>query len=254
MRLRSLLVMPWVAAVLIVAGAVGAQEPAGSPKTSNTGENPSQASEPGDASEKSTTPAKEMEKEKADEGEGKSEKDKEAKPKKAKVERATFAGGCFWSIEAIFERIPGVKSAVSGFAGGVVPSPDYDTVCTGETGHAESVRVTYDPDVVSYEDLLEVFWAAHDPTTLNAQGEDFGTQYRSVIFFHSEEQRKAALKSYRQLTDAGVFGRPIVTDLVPMNAFYPAERYHQDYYRNHRTNEYCQRVIAPKLRKLKLIK
>lgn len=171
---------------------------------------------------------------------------------KVKFEKATFGGGCFWCIEAVFERIPGVKSAVSGYAGGTVPRPSYEMVCTGLTGHAEVVQVVYDPEKVPYEKLLDVFWACHDPTTLNRQGPDFGTQYRSIILYHSDAQKQAALKSYRQLTAAGVFDAPIVTQLVPYKTFYPADRHHQDYYRKNRNSEYCQMQIAPKLMKLHL--
>lgn len=176
----------------------------------------------------------------------------EAPEGSGKLERATFGGGCFWSIEAIFERIPGVKSAVSGFAGGVVPNPSYEQVCTGETGHAEVVQVEFDPEVVSYETLLKYYFKAHDPTTVNSQGEDFGPQYRSVIFSHSEEQAAAARAAYKELTARRAFRSPIVTQLFPLTAFFPAEPYHQDYYRHHRSEVYCQAVIAPKLRKLKL--
>ncbi len=148
----------------------------------------------------------------------------------ANYEQATFGAGCFWHVEAAFERLPGVKSAVSGYAGGSVPYPTYEMVHEGLTGHAEVVQVTYDPDVISYENLLNVFWRHHDPTTLNRQGEDVGTQYRSVIFYHNRDQREAALASYRRLTQAGVFRDPIVTDLQPMRQFYRAEDEHQDYY------------------------
>ncbi len=263
MRFRSLFVWPWITAALFLASVAAAQSSADPPKTNNETTPPaSEKSDPSQDTAKDTTedstPAP------GAKGKGKSSKKaKTAKTKaeqigdakaKTKTEKATFGGGCFWSIEAIFERIPGVKSVVSGFSGGTVASPDYEMVCSGETGHAEVVRILYDPDTITYEDLLDVFWSAHDPTTLNSQGEDFGTQYRSVIFYHTEDQMRAARKSYKKLTAAGTFGRPIVTDLVPAGPFYPAEKYHQDYYRKHRTSEYCQMVIAPKLRKLKLLK
>jgi len=177
---------------------------------------------------------------------------KSEKPSKPKIEQATFAGGCFWSMEAVFERIPGVKDVVSGFAGGSVINPSYEMVGTGLTGHAESIHVVYDASVVTYEDLLKVFFSAHDPTTLNAQGDDFGPQYRSVIFYHNEDQRKAALAAYRDLTTRKAFRNPIVTDLVAYQTFYPAEEYHQDYYRNHRGSYYSQVYIDSKLKKLKL--
>lgn len=171
---------------------------------------------------------------------------------KAKTERATFGGGCFWCSEAVFERIPGVKSVVSGYAGGSVAYPTYQMVGTGLTGHAEVVQVEYDPAVVPYETLLKVFWKAHDPTTLNQQGDDFGTQYRSIILYHNDAQKQAALKSYRELTARKAFRHPIVTELVPMTAFFPAEPYHQDYYRHHRDSDYSQIYIVPKIKKLKL--
>jgi peptide-methionine (S)-S-oxide reductase len=179
------------------------------------------------------------------------DKDKSAEDKD-KTEKATFGGGCFWSIEAVFERVPGVKSVVSGFAGGNVPTPSYEMVGTGQTGHAEVVQIEYDPKVVTYEKLLAVFWKAHDPTTLNSQGDDFGTQYRSLILYHNDDQKRAALKSYQELKARRAFRNPIVTDLVPFTAFFPAEPYHQDYYRNHRFSDYSQIYIIPKLKKLKL--
>jgi len=248
------MVWPLVVALLVVAGAAVSQEPAESAKAND--ETTSPAPETGNASKeasgKSTSRAKAKTKKTKKAKTSKSEAEKEkSSDSKVKTEKATFGGGCFWSIEAIFERVPGVKSVVSGFAGGDVPNPDYETVCTGMTGHAEVVRITYDPKVVTYEKLLKIFWSAHDPTTLNSQGEDFGTQYRSIILYHNEDQKEAALKSYRELTKAGAFARPIVTQLVPVPPFYPAERYHQDYYRKHRTSEYCQMVIVPKLMKLK---
>jgi peptide-methionine (S)-S-oxide reductase len=147
-----------------------------------------------------------------------------------KLEKATFGAGCFWHVEAAFEWLPGVKSAVSGYSGGSVPNPDYELVHSGYTGHAEVVQITYDPSVISYEQLLKVFWSHHDPTQLNQQGPDIGTQYRSVIFYHTPAQRDAALKSYRALTAARTFRGPIVTQLQPMRAFYRAEDYHQNYY------------------------
>jgi peptide-methionine (S)-S-oxide reductase len=182
--------------------------------------------------------------------------DKEKGSAKEKVapreEWATFAGGCFWSMEAVFERVKGVKTVINGFSGGGVPNPTNQMVCTGQTGHAETTHILFDPKVVTYEDLLRVFFKAHDPTTPNRQGDDFGPQYRSVIFYHSQVQREAALKVYRELTTRKSFRDPIVTDLVRFNDFYPAEEYHQDYYLNHRGNEYSTIYIEPKLRKLHL--
>jgi peptide-methionine (S)-S-oxide reductase len=168
----------------------------------------------------------------------------------AKTEKATLGGGCFWCLEAFFERIPGVKSVVSGYAGGNVPNPSYDMVCSGLTGHAEVVQIEYDPEVISFDKLLKIFWACHDPTTPNRQGPDVGTQYRSIILYQNDDQKKAALDMYRALTTARAFRAPIVTELVPLSAFYPAEDYHQDYYRKHRNADYCRIYIDPKLRKL----
>jgi peptide-methionine (S)-S-oxide reductase len=171
-----------------------------------------------------------------------------------KLERAYFGGGCFWCLEAFFERVHGVKQVVSGFAGGTVANPSYETVCTGLTGHAEVVGIEYDANVVSYDELLDIFWICHDPTTLNRQGVDEGTQYRSIIVYANDEQKKLAEKSYEKVTLAGLYRNPIVTQLVPLseNKFYPAEKYHQDYFRrNANKNPYCQTVIAPKMAELK---
>jgi peptide-methionine (S)-S-oxide reductase len=169
-----------------------------------------------------------------------------------KLAKATFGGGCFWCVEAVFERIPGVKSAVSGYAGGKAENPSYALVCTGLTGHAEVVQVAYDPAVASFDDLLDAFWQAHDPTTLNSQGPDHGTQYRSVIFYHDDAQKEAALKSIAALNASGRLASPVVTEVVPLTKFYPAEANHQDYYRNNSNAPYCRMMIAPKLDKLKV--
>lgn len=169
-----------------------------------------------------------------------------------KTEIATFGGGCFWCLEAVFEKIPGVKTVISGYAGGSVPNPSYEMVSSGETGHAEVVQIEYDPEAVTYDKLLDVFWACHNPTTLNAQGPDFGTQYRSIILYGNDAQKKAAEKSYQKLTASRAFPSPIVTQLVPLEQFYPAEPYHQDYYRKHKNAAYCQINITPKLKKLHL--
>jgi peptide-methionine (S)-S-oxide reductase len=149
---------------------------------------------------------------------------------KPKSELAAFGAGCFWHVEDVFERLDGVKAAVSGYAGGSVPYPTYEMVHEGTTGHAETVVVEYDPNVISYEKLLKIFWSSHDPTSLNRQGPDVGPQYRSVIFYYNEDQRRAALASYRDLTHARAYRSPIVTQLVPMKSFFQAEDYHQDYY------------------------
>ena len=165
-----------------------------------------------------------------------------------KLETATIGGGCFWCAEAVFQRIPGVKSVVSGFAGGTTPNPSYEDVCTGTTGHAEVIQIQFDPSVVSYDKLLEVFWESHDPTTLNRQGADVGTQYRSIILYSNEAQKLAAEKSRKEA--AAHFSSPIVTEIVPLKNFYSAEKYHQNYYNLHPNQSYCQFVIGPKLRKL----
>jgi len=165
---------------------------------------------------------------------------------------ATFGGGCYWCIEAVFERVEGVKSAVSGFMGGTRDNPTYEEVCTGRTGHAEVVRVEFDPAVISYEQLLEWFWAAHDPTQVNRQGADIGTQYRSVIFVHDAEQRRIAEASRDRLAKSGKLNRPVATAIEPAGVFWPAKESHQDYYRRNSSAGYCRAVIAPKLKKLGL--
>ena len=163
---------------------------------------------------------------------------------------ATFGGGCFWCLEAVFERVEGVLEVKSGYAGGTLPDPTYQLVSSGSTGHAEVVNIKYDPAKVTYEQLLDIFWKAHDPTTLNRQGADAGTQYRSVILYHSDEQASIARRSLEQ--HLGNFSRPIVTEIVELDKFYPAESYHQDYFDNNRRSSYCQFVIEPKLEKLSL--
>jgi peptide-methionine (S)-S-oxide reductase len=165
-------------------------------------------------------------------------------------EEATFGAGCFWCVEAVFERLDGVDSVVAGYAGGTLQKPSYEQVCSGTTGHAEVARITFDPSRISYERLLEVFWAAHDPTTLDRQGADSGPQYRSVIFYHNEHQRAAAEKSRAGAQKE--FSDKIVTAIEPLRNFYPAEDYHQDYFRNHQNAPYCVFVISPKLKKLHL--
>jgi len=172
-----------------------------------------------------------------------------AKTAAIKTELATFGGGCFWCTEAVYQTMEGVKSSTSGYAGGTVPDPTYEQVCTGTTGHAEVIQVEFDPARISYEKILETFWKAHDPTTLNRQGNDRGTQYRSVIFYHSEAQKLAAEKSKRAAQ--AKFADPIVTQIAPLTKFYRAEDYHQDYYRKHPEQGYCRVIIKPKLDKLK---
>ncbi len=166
------------------------------------------------------------------------------------IEKATFGAGCFWCVEAVFERLPGVQSVVAGYAGGTTPNPTYEQVCTDTTGHAEVAEITFDPSKISYEKLLEVFWKAHDPTTLNRQGADAGTQYRSVIFYHDEKQKVAAEKSKQEAQKN--FSDPIVTEIKPLTAFYKAENYHQEYFNKNQNAPYCRLVIKPKLEKLHL--
>jgi peptide-methionine (S)-S-oxide reductase len=166
-------------------------------------------------------------------------------------ETATLAGGCFWCLEAVFDELRGVESVESGYSGGSVPNPTYRQVCDGDTGHAEVVQIVFDPKVVSFEELLGVFFTIHDPTTLNRQGADVGTQYRSAIFYHSPEQKAAAEKVIREIAEARVWDAPIVTELTPLAEFYKAEEYHQEYYARNPSQGYCQIVIAPKVAKFR---
>ena len=166
-------------------------------------------------------------------------------------ELATFGAGCFWCVEAVFRELNGVEKVTSGYAGGTVPNPTYEQVCAGTTGHAEAIQLVFDPAVIGYEELLAIFWKTHDPTTLNRQGGDVGTQYRSAIFYHSEEQRQAAEKSKAALAAAGYYKSPIVTQIAATASFYPAEPYHQDYYLNNPAQPYCRVVIAPKMEKFR---
>ena len=166
-------------------------------------------------------------------------------------EFATLAGGCFWCLEAVFDELEGVTDVVSGYAGGHTPVPDYRQVCSGESGHAEVVRLTFDPARISYREILDVFFAIHDPTTLNRQGNDVGTQYRSAIFTHSPQQQAEARALLDEFAAANTFGAPVVTELAPAGKFYPAEGYHQEYFRNNAFQPYCQFVVAPKLAKFR---
>lgn len=168
----------------------------------------------------------------------------------ARSAQATFGSGCFWCTEAVFERLDGVVSVVSGYAGGEMKDPSYRQVTTGRTGHAEVCRIEYDPETISYAELLDVFWKSHDPTTPNRQGADVGTQYRSIILTHDEQQHQIAEESRSKLAASGHFRSPIVTQIEPLTAFYPAEDYHQDYFRKNPNAAYCIYVIKPKLRKL----
>lgn len=171
-----------------------------------------------------------------------------------KTETATLANGCFWCTEAIFEQLDGVLSAVSGYTGGNTINPTYKEVCTGETGHAECLQITYDPSRISFDELLEVFWQTHDPTTLNRQGADIGTQYRSAIFYHNTEQKEKAEKYKAELDKNGAFEKPIVTEITAFDKFYPAEDYHQQYFENNENNNsYCRIVIRPKLDKFQKV-
>jgi peptide-methionine (S)-S-oxide reductase len=165
--------------------------------------------------------------------------------------KATFGAGCFWCVEAVFEEVKGVKSVVAGYAGGHVEDPTYRQVSTGTTGHAEVTRVVFDPSVISYDQLLEVFWHTHNPTTKNRQGADVGPQYRSVIFYHNEKQREIAEKSLAKTDQSGLWDNPIVTEIEPLKNYSEAENYHQDYYENNPNAGYCQVVIAPKLKKFR---
>jgi peptide-methionine (S)-S-oxide reductase len=171
----------------------------------------------------------------------------ETKPA-SKTELATLGGGCFWCTEAVIERLPGVKKVTSGYSGGTLANPTYEDVCNGDTGHAEVIQVEFDPAVITYEKILEVFFEAHDPTTLNRQGADAGTQYRSVIFYHNEEQHKAAARA--KIAAQALWPDPIVTEIAPLKKFYPAEGYHQDYFRKNPNQGYCSFVIKPKVKKL----
>jgi peptide-methionine (S)-S-oxide reductase len=167
------------------------------------------------------------------------------------LQKATFGGGCFWCTEAIFLGLKGVTKVTSGYSGGHVKNPGYKEICSGLTGHAEVIQVTFDPSVISFEDLLEVFWNTHDPTTLNRQGADEGTQYRSVVFYENEDQKKTAEQYKQQLERSGTFKQPIVTEISPLINFYPAEQYHQNYFALNASQGYCQFVIRPKVEKFK---
>ncbi len=168
----------------------------------------------------------------------------------AQLETATLASGCFWCTEAIFNRLKGVTSVVSGYAASKVADPSYEAVCTGRTGAAEAVQVTFDPSVISYDKLLEIFWHVHDPTTLNRQGNDVGTQYRSAVFYHNDEQKRIALATKEAIDRSGTYKKPVVTEIAPFTNFYPAEAYHKEYYERNRYQPYCMAVIDPKVRKL----
>lgn len=166
-------------------------------------------------------------------------------------ELATLAGGCFWCLEAVYTQLKGVVKSISGYSGGSIPDPSYRLVCSGTTGHAEVVQVTFDPQQISYKELLEIFFTIHDPTTLNRQGNDVGTQYRSAIFYHNPQQKAIADQVIQEFEAARIWDNPIVTQVAPLNAFYPAEEYHQDYFKRNPTQPYCQVIIAPKVAKFR---
>jgi peptide-methionine (S)-S-oxide reductase len=167
----------------------------------------------------------------------------------AERETTTLGGGCFWCLEAVYDLVEGVTDVVSGYSGGTRPNPTYEQVCTGQTGHAEVVRVTFDPSVISFREVLDIFFSIHDPTTLNRQGADVGTQYRSVIFYHNEAQKQVAGEVIEQLAASGEYRNPIVTQLLPLDTFYEAEDYHQEYFAQHSRQPYCRAVISPKVAK-----
>ena len=170
-----------------------------------------------------------------------------------KYQAATFGAGCFWCTEAVFQRLKGVIKVESGYSGGTVPNPTYDAVCTGKTGHAEVTQITFDPAQISFVELLEVFWKTHDPTTLNRQGHDVGTQYRSIILYHNEEQKQLAEKYKHELDSEKIWDNPIVTEISPFKVFYKAEDYHQNYYNQNGNQPYCSFVITPKIEKFKKV-
>jgi peptide-methionine (S)-S-oxide reductase len=169
------------------------------------------------------------------------------------MEVATFGAGCFWCVEAVFQRLKGVEKVVSGYAGGHVENPTYRQVCGGNTGHAEAIQIHFDPSQVSYEKLLEILWKTHDPTTVDRQGNDYGPQYRSVIFYHNEDQKRLAEEYKKKLDEAKIWSDPIVTEITPFTNFYPAEDYHQNYYNQNSSQPYCSFVIRPKIEKLEKV-
>lgn len=178
---------------------------------------------------------------------------KDAAEESAELETATFGMGCFWCGEAVFQQLKGVRSVTSGYTGGAVKDPSYEQVCSGLTGHAEVVQLEFDPKVISFDELLEVFWQTHDPTTPNRQGADIGTQYRSAIFYHNDKQKELAEHYKSELEAEHAFRKPIVTEITELSAFYPAEEYHQNYYNTHRKDGYCSAIIRPKVAKVKKV-
>lgn len=174
-------------------------------------------------------------------------------PDGKKMDTATFGTGCYWCTEAVFQELKGVAKTISGFSGGTVANPSYEEVCTGTTGHAECLQIIYDPTVITYDELLEVFWEVHDPTTLNMQGNDVGTQYRSAIFYHNDEQKQKAEHYKAELNKSGAYDKPIVTEITAYSKFYPAGDYHQNYYNTHGSQPYCTFVIRPKVEKFEKV-
>ncbi len=185
--------------------------------------------------------------------EAKKEQTMAAEKTNLNLREATFGAGCFWCVEAVFQELKGVHSVASGYSGGQIENPTYKQICSGETGHAEVARIEYDPEVISFAELLEVFWQTHDPTTLNQQGADVGTQYRSVVFYHNDEQRQLAETYKAELDQSGAWDNPIVTEIAPLSNYYEAEDYHQDYYSSNPNQGYCRFVIAPKLEKFRKV-
>ncbi|MCX8044577.1 MAG: peptide-methionine (S)-S-oxide reductase MsrA [Desulfobacterota bacterium] len=169
----------------------------------------------------------------------------------ALYETATLGAGCFWCVEAAFQQVRGITSVASGYAGGTIPNPTYEQVCSGTTGHAEAVQITFNPQVISYAEILDIFWSIHDPTTLNRQGSDVGPQYRSVIFYHNERQKQIAEHKKKKIDNAGIWSNPIVTEIVPYTTFYKAEDYHQNFYKNNPRQPYCVLIIRPKIDKVR---
>jgi peptide-methionine (S)-S-oxide reductase len=167
------------------------------------------------------------------------------------LETATLAGGCFWCVEAVYDDLKGVEDVVSGYSGGHTDSPTYRQVCDGNTGHAEVIQIRFDPSIVSFKEILQVFFSVHDPTTLNRQGNDIGTQYRSAIFYHDDEQKRVAEETIREIETEGIWDAPIVTEVVPFEKFWPAEDYHQEYFANNASQPYCTAVVAPKVAKFR---
>lgn len=228
-------------AMLLILGP-GRPAPAREPGAADAAPSPGRSASPKPA-EPTAAPSSEPDNAAPGEGDTRAEK---KKPVPGELEQATFGGGCFWCMEAVFQRVPGVRRVLSGYSGGSVAFPSYELVSTGATGHAEVVQVTFEPAVVSYEKLLEVFWRSHDPTTPNGQGPDVGTQYRSIILYHNEDQRQSIMQVYRELKSRRVLRGRIVTQVVPFQVFFPAEANHQNYYNNHPFDPYSMLYIAPK--------